>query len=287
MNRSYFFLTCIFLIAASSCKNPYPGFTKAPEGIYFKLMTIGEQDKQCQYGDYVTANLSYVTMNDSVFFSGIRKFRLTEPDFPGSIDKCLTLIGNHDSAVFIISALDFFEKTLGNTVPDYLTSDGKMKLAVKLLDVQTDEEYTLEKEAFLHWIEDLGEYEKVLVKQYIREAKIDIPPIEDNIYYIVQREGSGPTVQLGDTITIHYEGHFLNGAFFDSTRRRNEPFRFVYGQQWQVIKGMEKAIGRMRKGEKSLVIIPSEQAFGVDGSSTGIVPPFTPVVFEVEIIDLN
>ena len=162
-----------------------------------------------------------------------------------------------------------------------------MKISIHLMDVQTSDEYDREKEAFLHWIEDLGEYEKVLLKQYISDAKIEIPPMEEGIYYIVQQTGNGPVVAVGDTVLIHYEGHFLNGNYFDSTRRRNEPFQFVYGQQMQVIGGLEKAIGKMHEGDMALVIIPSEQAFGADGSVEGIVPPFTPVVFEIELINVK
>ena len=281
----------LFLVSVTlffSCKNPYPGYTKADEGIYYKLLMVGDQEKCCQFGDYVTANIAYITMNDSVFFSGVRKFELSRPDFTGSIDKCFTMLCKNDSAQFIISALDFYEKTLENVVPDFLTGDGKMKISIHLLDVQTREEYEREKEAFLHWIEDLGEYEKVLLKQYIREAKIEIPPMEDGIYYIVQQSGSGPQVAVGDTVVVHYEGHFLNGRFFDSTRRRNEPLQFVYGHQWQVIGGLEKAIGKMHEGDKALVIIPSELAFGAEGSAVeGIVPPYTPVVFEIELINVK
>jgi FKBP-type peptidyl-prolyl cis-trans isomerase FkpA len=43
----------------------------------------------------------------------------------------------------------------------------------------------------------------------------------------------------------------------------------------------------MYPGEKSLFIIPSHMAFGQEGSSTGIVPAFTPVIFEVEIIEVR
>ena len=285
IRRFSFFILLVALFV--SCKNPYPGYKKAGEGIYYKLLMVGDQEKCCQYGDYVSANIAYITMNDSVFFSGIRKFKVSKPGFPGSIDKCFTMMCKYDSAQFIISALDFFEKTLESVAPDYLSADGKMKISIHLMDIQTSDEYEREKEAFLHWIEDLGEYEKVLLRQYIREAKIDIPPMEDDIYYIVQQMGGGPAVATGDTVLIHYEGYFLNGKYFDSTRRRNEPFQFVYGQQMQVIGGLEKAIGKMREGDKALVIIPSEQAFGADGSVEGIVPPFTPVVFEIELINVK
>jgi len=284
--RSLFFVVVI-LALFSSCKHPYPGYSKAKEGIYFKLLMVGDQDRCCRYGDYVTANIAYVTMNDSVFFTGIRKFKVIQPNFPGSIDKCFTMMCKNDSAHFIISALDFFEKTLENVVPDYLGADGKMKIFIHLMDIQSSEEYERDKEAFLHWIEDLGEYEKVLLKQYIRDAKIDIPPMEDGIYYIVQQTGAGSAVATGDTVVVHYEGHFLNGRYFDSTRNRNEPLQFVYGHQMQVIGGLEIAIGKMQEGDKALVIIPSEQAFGAVGSVAGIVPPFTPVVFEIELINVK
>jgi FKBP-type peptidyl-prolyl cis-trans isomerase len=275
------------IVLPFSCKNPYPGYSKADEGIWYKLLMVGEQEQCCRFGDYVTADIAYVTMNDSVFFSGIRKFKVTKPDFPGSIDKCFTMMCQNDSAQFIISALDFFEKTLESVVPDYLSADGKMKISIHLIDVQTSDEYEREKEAFLHWIEDLGEYEKALLKQYIRDTKIDIPPMEDGIYYIVQQTGKGPAVVAGDTVVVHFEGYFLNGKYFDSTRRRNDPLQFVYGHQLQVIGGLEKAIGKMHEGDKALVIIPSEQAFGADGSVEGIVPPFTPVVFEIELINVK
>ena len=278
----------IFLFLTISCtNNPYPGYTKNDEGIYYKLLVVGENEKCCNFGDIVTANISYITMNDSVFFNGIRKMWVSKPDFLGSINKCFTLICKNDSAVFIISAIDFFEKTLGNKVPEYLLADGKMKVSVNILDIQTAEEYEDEKEAFMHWIEDLGEYEKVILKQYINNEKIDITPNEDGLYYIELQAGFGDTVTVGDTITIHYEGYFLNGRFFDSTRQRNEPMQFVYGQQWQVIPGIEKALGYMRNGEKGLVIIPSEMAFGADGSVYSIVPPFTSVVFEIEILSVK
>ena len=281
---SFFIFPVVFL---SSCKNPYPGYNKASEGIYFKLLMIGEKEKCCRFGDYVIAHIAYSTMSDSVFFTGIRKFRVHQPDFPGSVDKCFTMLCKQDSAQFIISSSDFFEKTLEDVIPDFMSADGKMKISIYLMDVQTPEDYEREKEAFLHWIEDLGEYEKVLLKQYIREAKIEIPPIDGGMYYIEQQAGSGSLVQTGDTVTIHYEGYFLNGDYFDSTRRRNDPLQFVYGQQLQVIGGLEIAIGRMRNGDKALVIIPSELAFGADGSVYGIVPPYTPVVFEIELINVK
>jgi FKBP-type peptidyl-prolyl cis-trans isomerase len=270
-----------------SCHDPYPGYTRNEEGIYYRLLEVGDRDKCCHFGNYITVNLTYKTLDDSVFFSGIRKFKVTDPGFPGSIDQCFCLMCEHDSAEFIISLVDFFEKTLESSVPDHLQNHMEMKLSVKMLDIQTTSEYLKEKEAFLHWVEDFGAYEKLLLQQYIRKEKIGAPPVEDGIYYIVQQAGTGPAVRRGDTVTVHYEGRFLNGRFFDSTYLRNEPFQFVYGEQEQVIRGLEKIIGRMCPGEKALVVIPSDQAFGIEGTQSGIIPPFTPVVYKIELINVK
>ena len=76
----------------------------------------------------------------------------------------------------------------------------------------------------------------------------------------------------------------VHGRFFDSTVKRNQPFEFVFGTELQVIPGLEDAIGRMREGQRALVILPSDLAWGEKGSSTGIVPPFTTVIYEVELL---
>jgi len=161
-----------------------------------------------------------------------------------------------------------------------------MKVTIDMLDIQTETEYKKEKEAFLHWIEDFGEYEKVILRQYIEEEKLPVELMASGIYFRILVPGTGKEVEPGDTITINYEGRFLNGKFFDSTKKRNQPFQFVYGTEWQVVKGLEEAIGMMKEGEKSLVILPSDLAFGNEGSSTGMIPPFTSLIFEVEILSV-
>ena len=274
------------LVSASSCRyfSKYPGYKRAGHGIYYQLHSIGEDETRPQQGDYITVNLAYKTMEDSVFFTAHRKFQLTGPAFEGSIDECFGMLSEKESATFIISADDFFGKTLQSDMPSFLQDGGKMKVTIDMIDIQTEEEYKKEKEAFLNWIEDFGEYEKVILRQYIEEEKLPVELMASGIYFINLVPGTGKKVELGDTVTVNYEGRFLNGKFFDSTVKRNQPFQFVYGTEWQVVKGLEEAIGMMKEGEKSLVILPSDLAFGSEGSSTGMIPPFTSLIFEVEIL---
>jgi FKBP-type peptidyl-prolyl cis-trans isomerase FkpA len=287
--KQYVFPLLFIFFGLMNCqtKSEFPGYTQANHGFYYKLTRIGEDGTKCQFNDYMTVDICYKTIKDSIFFIGRRKFQISKPDFPGAIDECLTMLSKDDSASFIIDASDFFKKTLLSGLPLFLKEGDKMKIDVSVIDIQTTRQYAQEKEAFLKWIEDFGEYEKTILKQFLNGSKMKVKPTSAGLYYLPVRNGNNKDVKPGDTVVVHYEGRFLNGKFFDSTRQRHEAFQFVYGQQWQVIAGMEDAIGMMHEGEKALFIMPSELAFGQSGSSTGIIPPFTSIIFEVELISVK
>lgn len=283
--------SCVYilsiLVLLGCNKSPYPGYSASDSGFHYKLKSIGENNIKAGVGDYVTVDIQYSTMDDSVFFSGRRKFQISEPEYKGSVDACFAMLAEGDHANFIIDAGKFFSITLNSSKPSFLQSEPHMKVDIKMLEIQKQEEYKKEKEAFLKWIQDFGKYEQVLLNQYIEQKEIDANPTPSGLYFISLTKGNGEKVTRGDTITVHYEGRFLNGKFFDSTKKRKQPFEFVYGQEWQVIEGLEEAFGKMREGGKALVILPSDIAFGNDGSSTGIIPPFTSLIYEIELLNVN
>lgn len=289
--RNIQIIIIVLLIAigytACSEKSEYPGYTKAPGGFYYQLIKIGDDSTKCRYNDYVMVDIAYRTMKDSLFFNGRRKFQITRQSFSGSIDECITMLSKDDSASFIISASDFFKKTLSSELPYFLKDSDKMKIDIAVHEIQSPKQYAYEKEAFLRWIEDFGEYERTVLMHFLDGAKMKVKPLTSGMYFLTIKKGSEKNVEVGDTVVVHYEGRFLNGKYFDSTRQRKEAFQFVYGQQWQVIKGLEEAIGMMHEGEKALYIMPSDLAFGQDGSSTGIIPPFTSLIFEVELVSVK
>jgi FKBP-type peptidyl-prolyl cis-trans isomerase len=280
-------LIAILMVTSCSKQTKYDGFSKSDSGIYYKLHSFGESKKQVKPGDYITSDITYKTMDDSVFFDGRRKFQITKPSHEGSIDECMMMLTKGEKATFILPAATFFNKTLETTIPDFFKENDSLKIVVNLIDVQRKKEFLKEKKAFLNWIKDFGEYEKVLLQQFLERKNIDNEPTKSGLYRVVLNEGKGPNIEEGDTVVVHYEGKFLNGKFFDSTKQRKQPFQFVYGTKMQVIEGLEEIIGKMREGEKALAILPSDKAFGKTGSSTGIIPPYTSVVYEIDIVDVR
>lgn len=288
--RAFFVFSLLSSLALSSCRSPLPaqleGYSPLAGGAYYRLWELGEGSETACPGDYITVQLRYATWEDSTFFEGGRRFMLEASRFKGSIDECFSSLSEGDSASFYINSVDFFTKTLATSLPDFLDSTLAMRVDVRMIEVVDSATFASEKEAFLHWIEDFREYEKVVLRQYLMRERISTQ-LTDSLFYLPISPGSGDYPRDGDTLTIEFEGRFLDGKYFDSTLKRGEAFQFVLGQKWQVIDGLERAVRMMRQGEHSIFILPSAVAFGEEGSSTGIVPPYTPVVFEVELVDLK
>ena len=124
--------------------------------------------------------------------------------------------------------------------------------------------------------------EQVKLQDYLRENYPDAIPSQTGLFYHRIQIGEGDQPQAGQTVVVHYTGYLLDGTKFDSSRDRGAPFEFPL-RQGRVIPGWDEGIGYMRKGETGVLIIPSELGYGERGS--GKIPPFSSLVFEVELID--
>ncbi len=99
------------------------------------------------------------------------------------------------------------------------------------------------------------------------------------------RAGSGDVAALDDIITVEYCGVGLTtGALFDSSWARGTPATFGLSQG-QLIQGWVDGIPGMQVGERRVVVIPSDLAYG-DTPPPGIEPGET-LVFVVELLGVG
>lgn len=96
--------------------------------------------------------------------------------------------------------------------------------------------------------------------------------------------GGGTTASVGDRVTVHYTGRFVDGKVFDSSVSRGEPFQFVLGVG-QVIKGWDDGVAGMREGGKRILSIPPEMGYGMN--DYGPIPGGSTLIFEVELIKVD
>jgi peptidylprolyl isomerase len=105
------------------------------------------------------------------------------------------------------------------------------------------------------------------------------------VQYMIQKEGTGPKPTRGSIVQVNYTGMFLSGEIFDASEAHGGPLEFPAGIG-QVIPGWDLTIISMKTGEKRLVVIPPELAYGERGASN-VIPPNAFLVFEVELVNVK
>jgi FKBP-type peptidyl-prolyl cis-trans isomerase FkpA len=97
--------------------------------------------------------------------------------------------------------------------------------------------------------------------------------------------GTGAEAKAGDHVTVHYIGTLTDGKKFDSSRDRDEGFRFALGKG-QVIRGWDHGVAGMRVGEIRKLTIPPEMGYGTRGFPP-VIPGNATLVFEVELLEVG
>lgn len=109
---------------------------------------------------------------------------------------------------------------------------------------------------------------------------------ESGILYKVIQSSDQSKPHLGEQVTVHYSGWLLEkpntvGQKFDSSRDRDQHFSFNLGYG-MVIAGWEQTVADMHVGERRIIVLPPELAYGARGAG-GAIPPHATLIFDVEL----
>lgn len=108
--------------------------------------------------------------------------------------------------------------------------------------------------------------------------------IADGIEKEVLQEGSGPTPTKGAKITVHCTGKLADGKKFWSTKDPGQqPFSFNVGVG-QVIPGWDHGCMSMKKGEKAVLTVRGDKAYGAQGFPAWGIGPNATLKFEIEVL---
>jgi len=98
------------------------------------------------------------------------------------------------------------------------------------------------------------------------------------------QQGDGQEAQVGDTVSVHYEGTLSDGTKFDSSYDRGQPIEFTLGENY-VIEGWEKGVIGMKVGEIRELKIPSSMGYGESGN--GAIPGNAGLIFKIELLEIK
>lgn len=102
--------------------------------------------------------------------------------------------------------------------------------------------------------------------------------------YVVVTEGTGKSPVATDNVEVHYTGRLLDGTVFDSSYNYGQPISFPLNG---VIAGWTEGLQLMKEGGKTVFYIPSNLAYGEQGTPGGPIGPNADLIFEVELLSVK
>lgn len=278
-NRYIWILLVLLCVTAVSCRK-YSGF-KRSSGFHYQYHILNENNMRPEVGDFVVVNMAF-RVGDSVLSPMTQNNMLVDDLYRGDIYSALRQMHVGDSATFIFNGRKFYEMFLGMGEYPY----GKMPIYadIKLLKIMTKEDLETAETLYTEQRKELRAKEDSLVHAYANEHHLNT--IYRGIYYTVNRKGNGIKAKKNNTVEVLYRAYRMDNTEFDRRMDPAKPRSFEVGMG-QVARGLDVMVQEMNEGDQITVIFPSSLAFGDNGSAEYKIPPFTPVVFDIELVKVR
>ena len=181
----------------------------------------------------------------------------------------------------------------GQKIVDTIARNDSLKKVTIIRVGKSAQAFKVDQKKFDKLVKDAPKRKQAMVELQCQEIiaqlkkkypKQKVMKTKSGLRFVVTKAGEGEKAGKNKMIAAHYTGKFLDGKVFDSSKGR-EPIKFTVGVG-RVIPGWDEALADMKKGEKRVLIIPPELAYGKRGYP-GAIPPNATLVFDVELVEIN
>lgn len=313
MKNNLFVIAVVSALLSASCgdESPFPGHESTDNGTYFKYIEEGKGTEKAEEGGAIFVKIKFKTDKDSAFYDLNEQAQdpsfgimLNKPKFKGDMFDMLSRLKSGDSVSFFIrmDSLKKHYKEDFNFQPPYdsMTYLGfavrvdsiftKAKAEAETNKAKAEQQKQMVVMQQVMAIKDsirkelakveptLKKKDATLLKPYVDKNMAGVKPDANGIYYKEITPGSGEGVKAGTVVGVKYTGRYLDGTLFDANTfvEGQELMYFPAGQQY-VVKGFDDCVMKMKKGGKSVFVLPPKM--GYNDSLTR--------VFEVELIEVN
>jgi FKBP-type peptidyl-prolyl cis-trans isomerase FkpA len=274
---SYLF---VCLLVLSACNDRLDkDYLRVSEQCKFKIISFNSETSRVEAFDLVEFKSTYLKNNKSTLIADSSKLNELYNDTitfnPAKQNDIMQVIGKlqEGDSCLVLFYNDSPIKERLNIKPHELSKNDTIYAYIKIKHIYKANDklaYRLEENA---------------IARYISFSQKHWTASENGIYYHLIKSSAHEKLKYGDNIKIVYKGYFLNGQIFDNYASINPYFEHSVGTQNQLIAGMEIALKYLSYGAEAEFIFPSKLAFGDQGSSTGIVAGFKPVLYRVKILE--
>lgn len=299
--RNYVILALGFFLSLSSC-DKMGKIQVTDSGNQYIVHQNGTGDVVAQTGYYAYVHATLVANDSIVFDTRSNEAEPTAVQIPDSENISPTGAGPVEDvlrgrkagdSLTIIMRLDTLE-----VKPPGLEDVDKLYYHLMVKEVVDAETYAMrmaEKQAELEAamqvlmareteVLDLAETTR---NDYLSGTLEGLQTTPSGLKYVIHEEGDGQQATAGDIAMAHYVGKLVeNGEVFDQSFQRGRGIQFPIGDG-RVIMGWDEGFLLLKEGTKASFFIPSELAYGAEGTPDGTIPANAELMFYVELEGLN
>lgn len=286
---------------------------KGPGGLLYTIHKSAGKEK-IKEGDIIKINFTQKNERDSVLGSTYENgqaqvFPVMKAQYKGDMNDVLTFFGEGDSATFKIN-LDTMAHYTKQPKPEMFKNDKYLVFTVKVEKVfqkgphEADSVFQKRANDFFQAdykaeIEKKKTAEPAIIEAFIKDNGLKTEKSSTGLQYIIAEKGTEKAVE-GDTLLLDYTGQLAKKGkdkkykIFDTSDEKVAKEAKIYqaGRPYgptkmtlgAAVPGFTEALKLIGKGGKIKAIIPSELGYGEFGG--GPIPPYSPLVFDIEIKDV-
>lgn len=277
---------CLIIALLTSCNtSDFEGFDKLDKSIHFKLVALGDDERKITENSFVTIRATVTDRwQNPIMRKKVNRVLLQNANLPEFLPTLLLSCTEGDSLEIIGTAADMDLKNW--LEPQPIGADTQfyiIRMQVSEVLNSSDLMQLRAQERALNDAEINGYSDMV---KALDSLNLDDDDLINGVFYRDLIQGKGKGVTSGVTAYLHYKTYLADGRLVDNTYTGG-PFEYQVGKPDQVIKGFGAAVANMKVGGKAVFVIPPDLAYGAKGSSSGIVPPFACLIYEVELLNVR
>ena len=306
--KNIFFIFFAFLLCLQACNNKKNSYKTSDAGFEYLYHIQSKSQKFPQNRTMLFLQVRMFNDRDSVLFDDAYFKDFFEKPIPADmpLHHALAMMQEGDSMSFRFNAQDYHRRINPYSVYiDSFAEHEKLRFEVKLEKVCTQDEFTnyfskqmtekKSKEEKLaaekklkeeKWLSEKKLEEEFLLAEYIERNYPAAEPTASGMYFIQERQGSGALAKPTDKVIIHYTVSYINGEPRYSTYSKNDPLEVRLNDPL-LFPCLAEGVQKMRKGGQAIIIAPSKIAAGEGGNADMKIPPYTTLIFNVELIKIG
>ena len=277
-----------FIVGCNSSENPL--FYTTKNGLKYEYHEIITDGKKPQIGDFLNMYMELKSLNDSIYYSslnnrqfGIESFRLKASNIKGGVHEGFLSIMEGDSVTFYINPVDFFKYYSNSNPPIYINKNEEIKITIRLINIKDSiAQIEFKKEQLLK----LAMKEEYIIEEVLEKWNHNYDTIlkYGDVFIAKLNSMNQNQIDINGSVKVHYAIKLHNKDSIYSNFLA-EPHEFDMEVEGQMLPGFKYIIQQLKYGDHVMALVPSYLCFGNKGSVDGKVPPYSPLIFEIMVLE--